>query len=396
MTRAPTTSDARSALAHYGGRVRLRIRWPPHPFDVLVLCIAVMAEVEVWVDPAQKPRVATAVFALAWTLPLAAWRRFPLGAAAAVFLTLVGESLVVTSEAVTNSSVNGFALVTAFGVAGTHENLRAALAAAGIGFASLGAIVGNESPEPSGAIPIFILGGAVWVLGRVVGERARRTAALEQHAGRLERAQQTAVAAERERIARELHDVVAHSVSVMTVQAGAARLLLGEDPERAREPLLSVERTGRQALADMRRLVGILRHDGEGLELAPQPGTADMARLVDQIRAAGLDADLAVEGNPRPLPPGVDLAAYRIVQEALTNALKHAPHSAAHVRIRYAPKSLTLEVKNDMAALTGGPPGHGILGMRERVTLYGGEFAAGPSDGGYAVRAELPLTKEER
>ena len=374
--------------------MRLRVPWPPHLFDVFVLGLAAAAEIEVLVDPSQRPRLATGLFALAWALPLLAWRRFPLGAPAAVFLTLVVESLVVSGDAVTHSSVNGIALVAAFGVAGTHDTLRAGLAGAGIGFASLAAIVGSESPEPSGAIPIFILGGVVWVLGRALGDRARRTTELEQRAGRLEREQEKALADQRARIARELHDVVAHSVSVMTVQAGAARLLLAEDPDRAREPLLSVERTGRQALADMRRLLGILRHGDEELELAPQPGLADVARLVEEVRSAGLEAVLAVEGEPRFLPAGVDLAGYRILQEALTNALKHAPGTQAYVRIRYTPKSLDLEIANDVDVVRDGPPGRGILGMRERVNLYGGAFEAGRVDSRYAVHATLPLTRD--
>jgi signal transduction histidine kinase len=237
-----------------------------------------------------------------------------------------------------------------------------------------------------------LIAAAAWALGRALAERGRRTMTLEERAGRLEREHEAAVADERARIARELHDVIAHSVSVMTVQAGAARLLLEEDAARARDSLLAVEGTGRQALGEMRRLLGILRGDEEEMRLAPQPGIADIGSLVEHVRAAGLPVDVVVEGEPQPLPPGIDLAAYRVVQEALTNALKHAGAARAAVEIRYGPSALDLSVVNDGHVARNGRAGHGLVGMRERVALYGGEFDAGPRrEGGYAVRARLPL-----
>jgi signal transduction histidine kinase len=257
----------------------------------------------------------------------------------------------------------------------------------------VGAIfLNNDLGQPAaGFILVLVIGVAAWAVGRALGERARRAADLEVHADRLKREQETAVAIERARIARELHDVIAHSVSVMTVQAGAARLLLDEDSARARQSLVAVEETGRQALAEMRRLLGILRGD-ERQTLAPQPGTADIESLVDQVRAAGLPVDVVVEGRPRALAPGIDLAAYRVVQEALTNALKHARATHAGVSIHYGRDALELAVVNDGRVPRDGRGGHGIVGMRERVTLYGGEFDAGPrSEGGYAVHARLPL-----
>jgi len=208
-----------------------------------------------------------------------------------------------------------------------------------------------------------------------------------------EERERAAVAEERRRIARDLHDVVAHSVSVMTVQAGAARLLLDEEPKRAREPLLAVEETGRQALGEMRRLLGILRRAEGKAALAPQPGLARLDDLVAQARAGGLPVELTVEGERAALPPGVDLAAYRIVQEALTNARKHGGPARAHVALRYGREALELEVTNDGgASANDGSGGHGLVGMRERVALYGGELEAGPrASGGYAVRARLPV-----
>ena len=387
-------ADAPAGRTVYRGFVRIRSVWRAYVFDALVIALALGAVIEVWVDPAQTPRVVTAPAALLWTLPLLLRRRFPLGAPAIVFVTLVAESFLAAAP-VTESWVNAIAVLAAFWVAGMHENLRAAVAGAAVGYISMAAIVANESAGADSA-PVFILAGVAWALARVLVERTQRTADLERRASRLEREHEAAVAKERTRIARELHDVIAHSVSVMTVQAGAARLLLDDDPSRAREPLLSVEETGRQALADMRRLLGILRGSDERADLAPQPSIATVDVLVDQVRSAGLPTELTIEGECKALPPGVDLTAYRIVQEALTNVLKHAGAARARVSIRYGRDRLALEVTNDGRISENGQPGHGLVGMRERVTLYGGTFEAGPAPrGGYAVRAELPLNPSE-
>jgi signal transduction histidine kinase len=231
--------------------------------------------------------------------------------------------------------------------------------------------------------------------------RAQRAAELQERADGLEREREertrAAVAAERARIARDLHDVIAHSVTVMTVQGGAARLLLDSDPRRAREPLLVVEETGHQALADMRRLVGIVHHEQEREPaLAPQPGLADLPALVEQLRRAGLPTDLVVQGEPETLTPGLELAAYRIVQEALTNALKHAGPARARVTVSYEPNALRLEVSDDGPGASNPPHGgHGLVGMRERVALYDGELEVGPrAAGGFGVRARLPLERQ--
>jgi signal transduction histidine kinase len=183
----------------------------------------------------------------------------------------------------------------------------------------------------------------------------------------------------------------------MAVQAGAARLLLDEAPGRAHEPLLAVEETGRQALAELRRLLEILRHETTESELTPEPGLAELRALIERCDRAGLHVELAVDGKPGPaLPPGIDLAAYRVVQEALTNTIKHSGGPArARVTIRYTPRALELEVSDDGLAPTNeGGNGHGLLGIRERVTMYGGEVQAGPHPaGGYAVRARFPLDR---
>ena len=359
--------------------------------DALVVVLAVLAQAEAWFATSQTPRIVTVPAALLWTLPLLARSRFPLAAPAAVFLALASESLL-TGEAVPSSQVNPWALLAAFAVAGTHPNLQSAVSCAAIGYASLVAIIASDRPELLGVIPVVLFAAVAWGIGRTVAERGRQTAALEERSGQLERSHAEAVASERATIARELHDVIAHSVSVMTVQAGAARLLLEEDVTQARQSLLAVEETGRQALGEMRRLLGILRGDDDNRQLAPQPGISDIDALIEQVRGAGLPVDVIVEGETKPLPPGVDLAAYRVVQEALTNTLKHAGAARAEVSIRYRPTALELAVTNDGFAQRNGRGGHGLVGMRERIALYGGEFDAGPrSGGGYAVRAALPL-----
>jgi signal transduction histidine kinase len=236
-----------------------------------------------------------------------------------------------------------------------------------------------------------------WTVGFVLNRRAAQTRELEERARQLEREQleaaERAVTEERQRIARELHDVIAHSVSVMTVQTGAVRRLLLPEQERERQALETVEATGREALTEMRRLVGLLREQGAMPEFSPQPGMATIDTLLDGVRAAGLPVELDVEGTPRDLAPGVDLAAYRVVQEALTNALKYAGPAQAWVVVHWRDGELELEIANDgRGDGDGSGGGHGLTGMRERVSLYGGEIESGERDGGgYVVRARLPL-----
>jgi signal transduction histidine kinase len=206
-------------------------------------------------------------------------------------------------------------------------------------------------------------------------------------------AAERAVAEERQRIARELHDVVAHSVSVMTVQAGAVRRLLRADQERERQALETVEATGREALTEMRRLVGLLRQQGAMPEFAPQPSMSAVDLLVGTIREAGLPVELAVEGEPQELAPGLDLSAYRVIQEALTNALKYAGPASAWVTVRWKQGELELEIANDGRSEPGGDGvGHGLAGLRERVALVGGSLESGPrTGGGFVVKATLPI-----
>ena len=375
----------------------MRARWfvRRHGVDVLVVVLAILAQAEAWLASSQTPRLVTVPATLLWTLPLLARSRFPLAAPAIVFLALASEALV-TGETVPSSQVNPWALLAAFAVAGAHPNLQSAISGAAIGYASLVAIIASDRPELLGVIPVVLFAAVAWGIGRTVAERGRRTAELEERSGRLEFSHAEAVAAERATIARELHDVIAHSVSVMTVQAGAARLLLEEDVSRTRQSLLAVEETGRQALGEMRRLLGILRGDENDEQLAPQPGISDIDALIEQVRGAGLPVDVVVEGEPTPLPPGVDLAAYRVVQEALTNTRRHGGHvRTVSVLVARRVEGLEVEVLDDgrgASTLVNTAGGHGLVGMRERVCLYGGELDAGPrTGGGYAVRATLPL-----
>jgi len=206
-----------------------------------------------------------------------------------------------------------------------------------------------------------------------------------------------AVAAERASIARELHDVIAHNVSVMVVQAGANRVNPPAGPAAATQAFASIEATGRQALSETRRLLGLMRRDGERQSPAPQPGLEHLTALAEQVRKAGLPVTVLVRGDPRPLPAGLNLSAYRIIQEALTNVLKHAGPAATEVLVRYLDRELQIQVTDH------GPPalrapggrkgsGHGLIGMRERVALYGGQLEVGPlPSGGFRVRACLPL-----
>jgi signal transduction histidine kinase len=236
-----------------------------------------------------------------------------------------------------------------------------------------------------------------WLLGSYL--RTRRAAEVARRATlsdreREERAR-VAVGDERARIARELHDAVGHSVSVMTVQASAVRRLLRPDQRRELDALNAVERTGREALAEMRQMVGVLRDAEEAPALAPQPGIDQVDRLVEQTGAAGLPVKLRVEGTVVPLSTGVSLTAYRLVQEGLTNALKHAQARQAEVLVRYGIDALEIIVSDDGHGE--GPAsegGHGLIGMRERVSVYGGELAAGPRrGGGFELRARLPLAE---
>jgi signal transduction histidine kinase len=260
-------------------------------------------------------------------------------------------------------------------------------------------IVQHNDPTQSleDSIWSLVTFSVAWAVGFGLGYKFRETDEAKERAERAERQREDqarrAVAEERARIARELHDIVGHSVSVMTVQAAGVRSLLKPEQERAREAVAVVEQTGREALAEMRRLVGVLRRPEESPALAPQPSLEYIERLVSQARDAGLPVDLRVEGDAVPLPAGVDLTAYRLVQEGLTNAIKHAQAKHAEVHVVYRDGLVELTVTDDGRG--GGDDesgGHGLVGMRERVTVYGGKLDAGPlPTGGYRLHATLPV-----
>jgi signal transduction histidine kinase len=270
---------------------------------------------------------------------------------------------------------------------------------------------GLPSYERSNTIALLLAGIGAWIAGATLRGRRAHVAELEDRTVRLERERELeasrAVAEERLRIARELHDVVAHNLSVVVVQAQAAQRTIERDVDRARAVVESIERTGREALDEMRQLLGVLR-GGAGLEpdgevagsYGPQPGLERVEELVAQVRSAGVPAELRLEGTPRPLGPAMELSAFRIVQEALTNVLKHAGAAHAEVLVRYGEREVELAVSDDgrgAAAALGAEgdatgSGHGLVGMRERVALFDGELTAGPRPGGgYQVRARLPL-----
>ncbi len=253
------------------------------------------------------------------------------------------------------------------------------------------------------ASEIFV--GGAWLLGWNQRRRRSRWAELQARTERAERERQEearrAVTEERLRIARELHDVIAHSMSVIAVQSGVGHHVIDSQPAAARQALAAIESTSRAALTEMRRLLGVLRQEGEPLgSLTPAPGLTDLSSLATQVQGGGLQVWINVEGQRGPVPPAIDLSAYRVIQEALTNVIKHAASVAATVTIRYRDDSVTVEIANQAPAVpvadvpaprTGS--GHGIIGMRERVAVFGGEFAAGPRPGGgFEVRACFPIT----
>ncbi|HEV2918142.1 MAG TPA: histidine kinase [Actinomycetota bacterium] len=390
------------------GRARLVALRPPLTDVLLAAGVLVVAQVETWMTTSFQPKPSLALLAVVMTVPLAWRRRVPFG----VLLVVGGAGAVLgTGWPELNALYTFIAVVVAvFSVGAYAEPRRSVVGCALVlGWFWAGALIDNAGRPgqrgPSDFVFVTVVFGGAWLLGRALRERGQRAAELEQRAAQLEADQQVqaraAVAAERARIARELHDVIAHSVSVMVIQAGAAEQLLEDTPERARGPLEAVQDTGRQTILELRRLLGILREDSQELSLAPQPGLAGLELLMEEMRLAGLLVQLRVEGQPGRLPPGIDLAAYRIIQEALTNTLRHAGPAHAEVLVRYQQHAVELEVLDDGHGPgpnngASGASGHGLVGMRERVALYGGTLEAGPrtttkaAGTGYAVRARLP------
>ncbi len=358
----------------------------------IAVALAAMAEVEVVSGQVSGPRGAAAVLALPMTLPLIARRRFPLPVAGAVGVTFL-LNWAVGVDLYNYLATVLVGLITAYTVA---AYVRLPLALVGLGWLYL-AIAVSALQGVSGLVWGAILVGGAGLAGFAIRDRRAHVVRLAELARELEVTRDehalAAAAAERSRIARELHDIVAHSVSVMVIQAGAAEQVLASEPARAQEPLRSIQDTGRKALVELRRLLQVLRVDGAEPALAPQPRLRDLDTLMDRVRASGLTVNLHVEGAHEDVPPGVDVTAFRIVQEALTNVLKHAGATKASISVRYDRDSVRLEIVDDgqRPGRTGGN-GHGLIGMRERAVLCGGTVDAAPRPaGGFAVRAHLPL-----
>jgi signal transduction histidine kinase len=320
-------------------------------------------------------------------------RRLPLAALTIAWLTMLGADQV-GRDLVDNVAGPYFASMFVTFTAGYVLEGRRLWAAAAIGaaIATLSTAIDDYSNDPGDFIFAAGLGvGGPMLLGQLLRNRTRLNETLREKARRLEgeRAREAEAAAleERTRIAGELHDVVAHALSAMTIQAGAARRLADRDPERAREAFGSAESTGREALTELRRLLGVLRKEDEELALAPQPSLAHVADLVRRAGAAGLPTQLRTEGEQRALPAGVDLTAYRLVQEALTAARDGGRAGRAEVAIRYRDDDVVVEISDD-----GAEQDRRLLGMRERVAVYGGELTTtGSPAGGWRVAARLPL-----
>jgi signal transduction histidine kinase len=376
-------------------RARDAVRGHPRAADAaLALLLAALVEWEILTTDVTGPKWLLVPAGLALTVPLA-WRRvaplpallFVMAAAAAVGLAVADSDEVAQAP-----QLPFLAEILAVYSVAAHAERRGALLGLLVSWAAL------LAAEPGDFVVMGPAWAGIWLAGRLVRARERDARRLRELAEALERERveeaRLAVAEERTRIARELHDVVAHAMSTIVLEAGAERVNLDEGQTSPRQALHSIERTGRQALAEMRRLVGVLRTGEDEPELFPQPSLAQLDLLIEQVGRAGLPVELRVVGEPVRLAPGLDISAYRIVQEALTNVLKHGGDARATVLVAYGDRSLELEIVDDGRGGTPDGSGHGIVGLRERVALFGGSLEAGGREGGgFAVRARLPLEK---
>jgi signal transduction histidine kinase len=376
-------------LASIGHKLRRSPPWVADSFLALLLVVPAATTIG---DEQPEPVALFIAFVLLQILPLAVRRYWP----RAVFAITLGAALGVAL--LTDSPTLPVGVVVSLYTVAAHCDRKTSLrAAVATGVLLLPSILISPTGGDGGPLllPAAALLAIAWILGDNLRTRRAYLRAVEDRAERLEREREEnarrAAAEEQARIARELHDVIAHNVSVMVVQAAAAGDVFDSQPDKAREALASIEHTGREALTELRRLLGAVRtQDGTKV---PQPGLGRLPALIDQVRAAGLRVDLTTEGNERQLPVGIDLSAYRIVQEALTNTLKHAHASRAQVVLRYADDELKIDVTDDGRGPTSnGDQGQGLIGMRERVSLYDGDLTAGPRpEGGFAVAARFPL-----
>jgi signal transduction histidine kinase len=372
---------------------------------LIALGLAVLIELQFIVgdQPGAEADAVNLIGGLFLTIPLIWRRRAPL-AMICVFLATglvneaIGGSLFSFPAGGSHGEIPPFATLTTGVVAvyslGRYTGDRAARIGLVLGLAGLWGIVFVSGQVDFGS---FFFSGALavipWLIGRNLRSRSLRLAAAEREQ---EQRTRLAVGNERARIARELHDIVAHSVGIIVIQAEGARRVFDRDPDRAREALDTIEQTARTALTDMRSSLGVLRDQGGAPMREPQPSLAELDGLLEQAREGGLEVEVEVEGEPRTLPRGVDLSAYRIVQEALTNTIKHAGPARSRITLRYGERELEVEVEDDgpgpSANGAGTSSGHGLFGMRERVASHGGKVEAGSGpEGGFVVRASLPF-----
>jgi signal transduction histidine kinase len=364
-----------------------RLRNPRVQDALIAVVLAVALELQVILGDTVDATAVTLAGAIAITAPLA-WRRRAPFAVALAFAGLsalqaaLGGGVYQGAPPPVGALVAGVVVFYSLGAYAAEREARLGLVLGVLGLWSTHVL--TEHVSLSGFLFAGgLIGLSPWLAGRVTRARWLRTTVLEQ----------AAASEERQRIARELHDVVAHGVVLMVLQAQGARRILAHDPERAREALEAIEETGQTALKEMRRSLGILREDGERAALAPQPTLGDLGNLVAEMRQAGMQVELRYEGDRRELADGLDRSAYRIVQEALTNTLKHAGLVPARVTVSYGDDELTLEIADEGPGPgSGGDGGQGLVGMRERARLYGGELdARSPNGHGFVVRARFPL-----
>ena len=408
-SRRMTAARRRVTVTAMVGRLRAlpsRPWFTPAATAALAVGLAASALAQTWLvdEPSAHgwggPRGLSTLAATAAIVPVLFFRRRPVPALAVSF---AGCALNVALAAPEEGAFQTFValIVLAFAVGAYVEGRTSAYAIVALLAATVavGVLVRLEQEYPSGEfVPILVWFSAAWLVGRLVRSWRRRAEELEVLARLLADEQEArareAVSVERMRIARELHDVVAHNVSVISVQAAAADRVLEGDQPAIRGALGSIQTTARSTIDEMRRMLGVLRAiDDNGQLAAPLPGLADLDALAEQARATGLAVDVRVEGTPRELPAGLELSAYRITQEGLTNAVKHAGECRAAVLVRYVPDAVELEVVDDGSGDgLGGGTGHGLVGMRERVGLFGGELEIGRRDGGgWKLRARLPF-----
>ena len=378
-------------------------------FELLIVALTISAMVQLIVNRDTPGAPITSLWLslpamAALVLPLLAYRRYPFAAAASYWVIGIGVTLVDGTLIPYVDSLSVVGLAAAF-LLGNLRDARQAWLGLALLTTSLLLIVHYIPGEQSPNLYVFltIRYVAAWIAGYALRARSEqveeavvRAARAEHERESAESAARVAVAEERSRIARELHDVVAHAVSVMVLQVGAVRHKLPESMTEDSEALRRVERAGRTALAEMRRLLAAMRPDGDEAELVPQPGLDGLDSLLAEVGRAGLPVELHLEGDPYPLPRGLDLSAYRIVQEGLTNVLKHAGASDADVVVRYRPDEVEIEVRDNGNGRAGGDGmGHGLVGIRERVKIYGGEMTAGTEpEGGFVLSTRLPVVED--